>query len=50
MLCFLNFFCLNDVQAFTNGDGKEMSPKTHLNSDLNEFKEKFRIWTEDSRG
>ena len=24
------------MQAFTKGNGKEMSPKAHLNSDLNE--------------
>jgi len=33
------------VQAFTNGDGEEKSPKAKLNSDLNGFNLKSRIRT-----
>jgi len=31
------------MQAFTNGDGEERSPKTQLNSDLNGFSSKQTI-------
>jgi len=36
-------------QALFSGEGKKMSPKTHLSSDLNEFNSKSRIGTEDLR-
>jgi len=31
------------MQTFTDEDGKEISPKAHLNSDLNKFKSKSRL-------
>ena len=31
------------MHAFTKGDGKETSPRAHLNSDLVEFKSKSKI-------